>query len=106
MDYFTAVQQGKARVKKAVDFLQEVAGPSYPVLFLKTGHEDWLPVGEEKLYALVQGKGGTAAVVLCDADGNSKAISGWVPANDAERFCSDLASRGTKQYAGEIKLPI
>lgn len=89
-----------------MDSLQEVAGLSYPVLFLKMGREDWTPVGEEELFALVNGKEGTAAVVLCDADGNSKAISGWVSATDAERFCSSLASSGIRRYEGEIKLPI
>ena len=106
LDYFTAVQLGRARVKKAVDSLQEVAGASYPVLFLKSGREDWTPVGEEELYARVTGKGGTAAVVLCDTDGNSKAISGWVSPAEAERICSAFVSRGVKRYDGEIKLPI
>ena len=34
MDYFSAVQQGKTRVRKSVDALTKVAGASYPVLFL------------------------------------------------------------------------
>ena len=106
MDYFTAVQQGKARVRKAVDSLSEVAGPSYPVLFLKMGGEDWTPVGEEDLFSVVNGKDDTGAVVLCDSDGNSKAISGWVPRSDAERFAATLASKGLARYGGEVKLPL
>jgi hypothetical protein len=32
---------------KALEVLQEVAGPCSPVLFLKMGRNDWVPVGEE-----------------------------------------------------------
>jgi hypothetical protein len=93
-------------VKEAVDSLTEVAGPSYPVLFLKTGRDDWVPVGEENLYSVVSGKNGTAALVLCDSDGNAKAISGWVERGEAERFSAALASRGLQAYRGEVKLPL
>ncbi len=89
-----------------METLQEAAGPSYPVLFLKMGQQDWIPVGEEELYALVKGKGGTSAVVICDADGNSKAMSGWVQAAEAERAGSALMSKGLSRYDGEVKLPI
>jgi len=105
-DYFTAVQEGKARVRKAVDLLSEVAGLSYPVLFLKVGKEDWTPVGEENLFSVVSGKDGTAAVVLCDSDGNSKAISAWAARSDVERLAVMLASKGISRYVGEVKLPV
>lgn len=106
LDYFTAVQQGRSRVKAALDRLQEVAGPSYPVLFLKMGVQSWTPVGEEELFAVVNGKGGTAAVVICDADGNSKAMSAWVPRAEAGRIADVLASKGLGRFQGEVKLPI
>ncbi len=86
--------------------LQEVAGPSYPVLFLKIGIEDWTPVGEEELVALVPGKGGQAAVVLCDSDGNAKAISPWSNYADAERVSRALEAKGCAKFEGEVKLPI
>lgn len=105
-DYFNAVQEGRARVKQALERLQEVAGPSYPVLFLKMGIQDWTPVGEEELCALVSGKGGTAAVVVCDSDGNSKAMSAWVPRSEAERIVNALESKGLHRYGGEVKLPV
>jgi len=100
------VQQGRARVKKALDTLQGAAGPSYPVLFLKMGQGDWTPVGEEELFALVKGKGGTSAVVICDADGNSKAMSTWLPTAEAEKAASQLSSKGLSRYDGEVKLPV
>ena len=45
MDYFAAVQEGRSRVNRAVAMLQGVAGPSYPMLFLKLGNPEWTPVG-------------------------------------------------------------
>jgi hypothetical protein len=106
LDYFTAVQTGRARVKHALDILQEAAGPSYPVLFLKMGIQDWTPVGEEELFAQVRGKGDTAVVVVCDSDGNAKAMSSWSSLADAERATRALESKGLVRYQGEVKLPI
>lgn len=106
MDYFSAVQTGRARVRLALERLQEVAGPSYPVLFLKMGVRDWTPVGEEDLFSLIQGKDDRAAVVLCDADGNSKAMTSWLNRADAERVTGQLKSKGMPRYEGEAKLPL
>jgi hypothetical protein len=106
LDYYTAVQTGRARVRRALETLQEVAGPSYPVLLLKLGIQDWTPVGEEELFALVPAKGGTTAVVVCDSDGNAKAISSWSTQADAERISHSLESKGHVRYEGEVKLPV
>jgi hypothetical protein len=105
-DYFTAVQVGRARVRKALERLQEAAGPSYPVLFLKMGIADWTPVGEEELFALVSGKEGTAAVVICDSDGNAKAMSQWISEVEAARITGALEAKGLARYDGEVKLPL
>jgi len=105
-DYFTAVQIGRARVKKSLERLQEAAGPSYPVLFLKMGTTDWTPVGDGDFIALVSGKGGTAAVVICDSEGNSKAMSSWLSRGEAERISKEMAANGLGRYEGEIKLPV
>ena len=93
-------------MKKAVETLQDVAGASYPVLFLKMGHESWSPVGEEELCAVVKGKGETAAVIVCDSEGNTKAMSAWLPGGEAEKHASTLESRGVRRYDGEVKLPV
>lgn len=106
MDYFQAVQEGRARVQDAVNLLQEIAGPCYPLLFLKVGSGPWTPVGEEKLYSIVPGKSGTAALVICDAEGNSKAMTAWVPAATAEEHAHSLGSKGLSRFEGEVKLPI
>ena len=106
MDYFTAVQTGRARVKSALEKLQEVAGPSYPVLFLKMGVQEWTPVGEEELFSLVPGKEAKAAAVICDAGGNSKAMTSWLDRADAERIADELKLKGLVRYEGEVKLPV
>ena len=106
MDYFQAVQEGKTRVQHAIKLLQEVAGPSYPVLFIKTGRTDWTPVSEENLYSIIDGKNNTAAVVICDSDGNTKAMSTWLSREDAAKPASLLQSRGIDMFRGDVKLPI
>ena len=106
MDYFQAVQEGRTIVQRAIKLLQEVAGPSYPVLFMKTGRTDWTPVGEENLYSIIDGKNNTAAVVICDSDGNTKAMSTWLSREDAAKSASLLQSRGIDRFRGDVKLPI
>ena len=106
MDYFEAVQQGRARVKDAIDVLQSVAGVCYPMLFLKIGVFDWTPVGEEMLYAAVPGKNDTAAIAICDRDGNAKTMSAWVTPVKAEEYSLTLAARGIPKFDGDVKLPV
>lgn len=106
MQYFEAVQVGRGRVRNAVEFLQEVAGPSSPVLFLKIETKEWEPVGDENLYSVIPGKESTAAVVLCDKDGNAKAISSWFSLTKADLCAAALKDRGLSMFEGEIRLPI
>ena len=106
MDYFEAVRTGRRRVDRAVSALQEVAGPCYPMLFLKLGVAEWTPVGEELLHKVVPGKGGSAALVISDGDGNSKAMSAFVPGEKAEEFSRTLEEKGIPVYPGDVKLPI
>ena len=83
-----------------------MAGLSYPVLFIKTGRTDWTPVSEENLYSIIDGKNNTAAVVICDSDGNTKAMSTWLSREDAAKSASLLQSRGIDMFRGDVKLPI
>jgi hypothetical protein len=106
LDYFAAVTEGRKRVNRAVGALQEVAGPCYPMLFLKLGIPDWTPVGEEMLHQVIPGKEERAALVVCDAEGNSKAMSAWVSEEDAQKFSKELELRGISVFPGEVKLPI
>ena len=106
MEYFEAVQEGRKRVNRAVALLQEVAGPCYPMLFLKYGVADWTPVGDEMLHKVVPGKNETAALVICDADGNAKSMSNWVSLEKAGELAKKLESRGIISFPGDVKLPI
>jgi hypothetical protein len=105
-DYFTAVQEGRRRVTRAVAVLQEVAGPSYPMLFLKLGTPEWTPVGDEMMHKVVPGKQGTAALVICDAEGNAKAMSAWLSGEKAQSLAKTLESREVPLFPGDVKLPI
>lgn len=106
MNYFQAVQEGKARVKEAVDMLQAVTGVSHPMLFLKMTTSEWTPVGSELFQAIIPGKNDTSALVLCDADGNSKAMSAWLTAAQADENSKTLESKGVQRFVGEVKLPL
>ena len=106
MDYFEAIQEGRKRVNLAVAALQEVAGPCYPMLFLKLGVADWTPVGEEMFHKAVPGKGDTAALVICDGEGNSKAMSTFMPVDRAREFGKSLELKGIPVFSGDVKLPL
>jgi len=106
VDYFAAVQEGRKRVDRAVAVLREIAGPSYPMLFLKLGISDWTPVGDELMHKVVPGKEGRAALVICDAEGNAKAMSSWLPADEAPNLAKVLESREIPSFPGDVKLPI
>jgi len=60
------------------------------MLFLKLGVMDWTPVGEEMLHKVVPGKNGMAALVICDGEGNSKAMSGFFPEEKATEYSKSL----------------
>lgn len=106
LNYFEAVQLGRARASAAVELLQGIAVVSHPTLFLKMEVADWTPVGEEMLYALVPGKNSTAAVVICDSDGNSKSMSDFVSVLESVRISGALAAKGIQRFDGEVKLPV
>lgn len=93
-------------MRDAIEVLQSVAGVSYPMLFLKIGVTDWTPVGKEMLHSLVPGKNETSALVICDAEGNSKAMSTWLPISKVEEFSTTLTSKGIPKFDGEVKLPV
>src|SRR5579863_7441861 len=106
MNYFEAVQEGRRRVNDAITLLQGVAGPCYPMLFLKMGVQAWTPVGTEMLRKLIPGKDDTSALAICDADGNAKTMSAFVDRETALRYEKELAARGVPEFEGEVKLPI
>ena len=106
MEYFAAVQEGRRRVNTAISVLQDVVGPCYPVLFLKMGIPDWTPVGDEMMHKVIPGKADTAALILCDAEGNSKAMSTWLPRDRAVEFAKTIERKVIPEFPDEVKLPI
>ena len=106
MQYFAAVQEGRKRVGRAVTALQAVAGPCHPMLLLKLGVTEWTPVGDEMMQKVIPGKDGTASLVICDGEGNSKAMSGWFPDAKAAEYSKTLEARGVPVFPGDVKLPI
>ncbi len=106
MDYFSAVQEGRRRVDRAIGVLQEAAGPCHPMLFLKLGISDWTPVGDEMMHKVIPGKGGTAALIICDAEGNSKAMSAWLPEMKAVEVAKTIGMKGIPEFPGDVKLPV
>lgn len=93
-------------MNRAIGVLQEVAGPCYPMLFLKLGVSDWTPVGDEMMHKVLPGKAGTAALVICDAEGNSKAMSAWMPEAKAKESAKTVERKGIPEFPGDVKLPI
>ena len=106
LEYFAAVQEGRRRVNRALAVLQKVAGTSYPMLILKLGVAEWTPVGEETMNKVVRGKNATAALVICDGEGNSKAMSAWIPSESADGASKRLEAEGIPVFPGDVKLPI
>lgn len=90
----------------ALELVQSVAGAGHPLLFLKMGPAEWTPVGEENLYSLVSGKNETVSLVICDGDGNSKAMSDFFTESEGARISNELFSKGITKFDGEVKLPI
>jgi hypothetical protein len=57
------------------------------------------------LQKVVPGRNETAALVICDIDGNAKAMSDWVSPLRAEEIARELESRGVSRFSGDVKLP-
>jgi hypothetical protein len=55
---------------------------------------------------VIPGKSGTAALVLCDSEGNSKAMSGWFPQEKARDLSRAIERRGIPEFPDDVKLPI
>lgn len=104
LNYLDAIRQGRDRVRESMKLLNELGLPSYPLLFLKMEEGDFTPVGEENLYTVLEEKE-RASIVLCDVDGNSKAITPPLSKEQAEKVARQLESMGLKKFEGKLRLP-
>jgi len=116
MQYFMALKVGQKRVKDAREYLNKFAnGKALPALALKDNNKTniWEPVGEENLYAVVNGASGFVVtddggflLVLCDINGIAKTIVQGL--SDEEKTCIiySLKSDNIQEYDGVVSLPV
>jgi hypothetical protein len=107
MQYFMALKIGEKRVKAAQDLLTLYTGHAMPALALKDNKSNnWEPVGEEIMYAVVKEDSGYM-IAFCDRAGIAKSIAQWF----SEEVKSDIVSKlrseqNMQEYFGKLSLPI
>jgi len=108
-----ALKVGQKRVNDAREYLNKFAnGKAMPALALKDNKTNiWEPVGEENLYAVVNGASGFVVtddggyiLVLCDKNGIAKTQG----LSDEEKtsIINSLKSDNIQEYDGEVSLPV
>ena len=115
MQYFMALNVGQKRVGAAREYLNKFAnGKAMPALALKdTKTNVWEPVGEENLYAVVNGASGFVVtddggyiLVLCDKNGIAKTIAQGLSYEEKSNIINMLKSDNIQEYHGEVSLPV
>jgi len=115
MQYFMALKVGQKRVNDAREYLNRFAnGKAMPALALKdTETNIWEPVGEENLYAVVNGASGFVVtddsgyiLVLCDKNGIAKTIAQGLSDEEKTSIIKSLKSDSIQEYDGEVRLPV
>ncbi len=115
MQYFTALKLGQKRVNSAREYLNKFAnGKAMPALALKDNKTNvWEPVGEENLYATVNGTDGFVVtdetgfiLVLCDKNGIAKTIAQGLSDEEKTNIINSLKSDDIDEYLGDVSLPV
>jgi len=116
MQYFIALKVGQKRVSDAREYLNRFAnGKAMPALALKDNNKTniWEPVGEENLYAVVNGASGFVVtddggyiLVLCDKNGIAKTIAQGLSDEEKTSIINSLKSDNIQEYDGEVSLPV
>jgi len=115
MQYFMALKVGQKRVKDAREYLNKFAnGKALPALALKDNKTNiWEPVGEENLYAVVNGVSGFVVtddggyiLVLCDKKGIAKTIAQGLSDEEKTSIIDSLKSDNIDEYLGDVSLPV
>tara|TARA_Y100000310_G_scaffold156895_1_gene156308 strand:- start:1536 stop:1871 length:336 start_codon:yes stop_codon:yes gene_type:complete len=110
-----ALKVGQKRVAEAREYLNKSAnGKAMPALALKDNKTNvWEPVGEENLYAIVNGVSGFVVtddsgyiLVLCDKNGIAKTIAQGLSDEEKTNIISMLKSDNIQEYCGEVSLPV
>lgn len=110
MQYFVALKIGEKRVKEAQNLLSNFImdnTPSMPALALKDNKtNNWEPVGEESLYAIVQESQGYL-VAICDKNGIAKAIANWFTEEMKDDIKKKIIENGKiNEFIGRVSLPV
>ena len=115
MQYFRALREGQKRVNMAREYLNKfVNGKAMPALALKDNKTNaWEPVGEENLYAVVNGVSGFVVtddigyiLVLCDKNGIAKTIVQGLSDGEKTNIINSLKSDNIEEYHGDVSLPV
>ena len=115
MQYFLALKEGQKRVNKAREYLNKLAnGKAMPALALKDNKTNvWEPVGEENLYAIVNGASGFVVtddggyiLVLCDKNGIAKTIAQGLSDEEKTNITNSLKSDNIEEHHGDVSLPV
>jgi hypothetical protein len=107
MQYFMALKMGEKRVKAAQELLTRYAGHAMPALALKDNkNNNWEPVGEETLYAVVKESAGYM-IAFCDKNGIAKSIAQWFSEDVKNEIITTIkAEQNMQEYFGRLSLPI
>jgi hypothetical protein len=107
MQYFMALKIGEKRVKAAQELLTRYAGHAMPALALKDNKSNnWEPVGEETLYAVVKEDAGYM-IAFCDKNGIAKSIAQWFSEDIKNEIIGMIkAEQNMQEYFGKLSLPI
>jgi hypothetical protein len=107
MQYFAALKLGEKRVKAAQNLLTKYTGHAMPALALKDNKDNnWEPVGEENLYAVVKETSGFM-IALCDKNGVAKSIAQWFTEDTKNEIIAKVrAEENMTEYIGKLSLPI
>jgi len=115
VQYFLALKLGQKRVNAAREYLNKFAnGKAMPALALKDNNTNiWEPVGEENLYAVVNGASGFVVtddggyiLVLCDKNGIAKTIAQGLSDEEKTGIINSLKLDNIQEYDGEVSLPV
>jgi len=115
MQYFMALKVGQKRGNNAREYLNKFAnGKAMPALALKDNITNiWEPVGEENLYAVVNGASGFVVtddggylLVLCDKNGIAKTIAQGLSDEEKTSIINSLKSDNIQENDGEVSLPV
>lgn len=107
MQYFIALKIGEKRVRDAQELLTRYAGHAMPALALKDNKSNnWEPVGQETLYAIVKEDAGYM-IALCDRAGIAKSIAQWFSEDVKNEIVSKLKTeQNMEEYSGKLSLPL